>query len=156
MRQALKLLVENLVKHEVHVYLPGNRKQWQTALQGWKDARPSGQTVKECVSHHREQFVTEVGYGTQQEKKGWLKFGFPLHYNSDVLEAMYALAEAETPPSAKLKRPLEVIRQKMTADGRWIMQNSLNGKMRVDVEEKGQPSKWLTFRALAVLRHFAG
>ncbi len=155
-RQALKLLVENMVKHEVHAYVPGSKKKWLMALHGWKQARPPGQTVKECASYRREQFLTDVGYGERQEKKGWLKFGFPLHYNSDVLEAMYSLVQAGTPMSAKLERPLEVIRRKMTGDGRWIMENSLNGKMRVDVEEKGKPSKWLTFRALVVLRHFQG
>ena len=37
---------------------------------------------------------------------------------------------------------------------RWTLRNSLNGKMIADVETKGQPSKWLTLRALQVLDHF--
>jgi hypothetical protein len=36
------------------------------------------------------------------------------------------------------------------------MENSLNGKMWVDVEEKGKPSKWITYFALYVLDHFGG
>jgi hypothetical protein len=36
------------------------------------------------------------------------------------------------------------------------MENSLNGKMWVDVEEKGKSSKWLTYFALYVLNHFGG
>jgi hypothetical protein len=32
------------------------------------------------------------------------------------------------------------------------MENSVNGKMWVDIEEKGKPSKWVTLRALRVLR----
>ena len=32
------------------------------------------------------------------------------------------------------------------------MERSLNGKMLVDIEEKGKPSKWITLRALRVLK----
>jgi hypothetical protein len=32
------------------------------------------------------------------------------------------------------------------------MEYSYNGKMWADVEEKGKPSKWVTLRALRVLR----
>ncbi len=87
-------------------------------------------------------------------KKGWLKFGFPLHYNSDVLEALFALAKLKVPLSPKLQMPLDIVRQKMDPDGKWIMENSLNGKMVVDVEQKGKPSKWITYTALRVLDHF--
>jgi hypothetical protein len=36
----------------------------------------------------------------------------------------------------------------------WLLENTMNGKMWVDVEAKGKPSKWVTFRALRVLQHF--
>jgi hypothetical protein len=42
----------------------------------------------------------------------------------------------------------------MTPQGKWIMENSLNGKMWIDLEEKGKPSKWITYFALYVLNHF--
>jgi hypothetical protein len=32
------------------------------------------------------------------------------------------------------------------------MENSLNGKMWVDIEEKKKPSKWVTLRALRALK----
>ncbi len=92
--------------------------------------------------------------GQPDEKPGWLKFGFPLHYNSDVLEAMYALALAGTPVSEPVRRPLGVIREQATSEGKWLMASSLNGKMRADVEEKGHPSKSLTYRGWYVLQHF--
>ena len=67
---------------------------------------------------------------------------------------MYAMALLETPMTPQLKRPLEIIRDKMTPDGKWVMENSLNGKMWADVEEKGKPSKWITYFALYVQNHF--
>jgi hypothetical protein len=36
----------------------------------------------------------------------------------------------------------------------WRLEKSFNGKMWMDVEAKGQPSKWITFFALMVLDHF--
>ena len=94
------------------------------------------------------------GTGERGPKRGWLKFGFPLHYNSDILEAMVALAAAGVPKTRALDKALQAIRDKRTADGTWLLENSLNGKMWVDVEVKGQPSKWITFFALYVLDHF--
>jgi hypothetical protein len=67
---------------------------------------------------------------------------------------MYALAESGTPMSAALERPLKIIESKRSPEGKWVMENSLNGKMWVDVETLGKPSKWLTFYALRVLSHF--
>jgi hypothetical protein len=76
-----------------------------------------------------------------------------LSYNSDILEAMVALATAGAPMNEKLERPLHVIRDKRTAEGVWLLEKSLNGRMWADVEVKGKPSKWLTFFALFVLDH---
>jgi hypothetical protein len=153
---AIQMLVENLLQHEVYVYAPGNVRQWQEIVErAPKRAElPKGKTVKGWIGQRREQFLATKGIGERRPKQGWLRFGFPLHYNSDILEATYALAALGIPMSPKLKKPLKVIQDKRTSDGKWIMQNSLNGKMLADVEEKGKPSKWLTYFACYVLNHF--
>ena len=156
MKSAIELLAGRLLEHEVFVYVPGNQTGWQKVLArnpGRSGLHP-GRTVKQWVSDQKDTFLLERGPGDPKPKQGWLKFGFPLHYNSDVLEAMYALAESGMPMSAALERPLEVIESKMTPEGKWVMENSLNGKMWVDVETLGKPSKWLTYYALRVLSHF--
>lgn len=156
MKSAINLLVSRLLEREVLVYVPGNQTGWQKILarNPGRSGLPPGRTVKQWVSDQKDAFLLERGPGDQKPKQGWLKFGFPLHYNSDVLEAMYALAESGAPMSAALDRPLNVIESKMTVEGKWLMENSLNGKMWVDVETLGKPSKWLTYYALRVLGHF--
>ena len=67
---------------------------------------------------------------------------------------MSALATVGVPMSEGLENPLQVIRDKRTADGVWRLEKSLNGQMWVDVEVKGQKSKWITLLALIVLDHF--
>jgi hypothetical protein len=156
MKSAIKMLVGRMLEHEVFVYVPGNQRDWQAVLERnpGRAGLPAGQTVKQWVSDQRDAFLAKRGLGDPKPKQGWLKFGFPLHYNSDILEALYALAELNIPMSAALEKPLRVVAEKMTPEGKWVMESSLNGKMWADVEAKGKPSKWLTYFALRVLTHF--
>ncbi len=152
---AIDLLIGNLTAHQIHVYVPGNRNAWLKVLAKKPDkAQLRGATVKSWVRDRKTRFIAEMGLGNPVAKPGWLRLGFPLHYNSDLLEALYALALCGAPADKKLDKPLDLLRGKMNADGRWILDNSLNGKMRADVETVGSPSKWLTYRAWYVLQHF--
>jgi len=155
---AIHLLLTNLLNRELFVYVPGHQREWQEVLAHppKRSELKKGETVKGWIAGQRERFLKAPGIGNRRPKQGWLKFGFPLHYNSDIMEAMYSLALLSVPMSPRLNKPLQVIRQKMTEQGTWILENSLNGKMLADVEEKGNPSKWLTFFGHRVLLHFEG
>jgi hypothetical protein len=154
---AIDWIVQALLDRQVYLYVPGNRKAWhQTVLVPAPKAAdlPPGQTVKGWVAEQSARFVAEHGLGERTPKQGWTKFGFPLNYNSDILEALYALATVGVPASRALDKALQVIRDKRTAEGVWLLDKSFNGKMWADVEAKGQPSKWITLYALIVLDHF--
>ena len=153
---AIKLVVERLLKNKINQYLPGNRKKWQAVLAAApkRSDLPEGQRVKDWVFDQKEAFLSSNGIGEVEAKPGWLKFGFPLHYNSDILEAMYSLALVGTPTHTRLEGALDIIEGKMGKGFTWKMENSMNGKMLVDVEQKGKPSKWITYFALRVLNHF--
>ena len=56
--------------------------------------------------------------------------------------------------SSALDELLRIVRSKMSEQGTWTLENTLNGKMWADVDEKGRPSKWLILTALRVLAHF--
>jgi len=102
----------------------------------------------------RERYLAEHGPLEYGLKPGWLRFGYPLTYNSDVLEALASLMAIGEPMREKYAEALAVVRDAAGPRMRWTMKNSFNGKMLADVEVKGQPSKWLTLRALLVLKHF--
>ena len=85
----------------------------------------------------------------------WFKFGFPLSYWSDVLETTAALVELGCGSDSRLAQAFQMILSKQDAQGRWKLENSLNGKMWIDIEKKGEPSKWITLRALRVLKRSA-
>lgn len=155
-REAIEWIVQALTAHQVYLYVPGHRKAWLDLLaQAPKRADlPPGETVAGWIAGQRERFLAERGVGERDPKPGWTRFGYPLNYNSDILETMVALANVGTPMSEAFEAPLQVIRDKRTADDVWVLENSLNGKMWADVEVKGQPSKWITLFALIVLDHF--
>ena len=92
-----------------------------------------------------------TGWGTKPSSV-WFKFGFPLGYTSDVLEALLALGEAGYGADPRLKEATQLVLSKQDERGRWRLDNSLNGKMWTDIEAKRRPSKWVTWRALRALK----
>ena len=86
-------------------------------------------------------------------RPGWLKIGFPLMYQTDILELLGIFSQLKV-KDPRLTDALEILRGKQMQNGTWKMENSFNGKMLVDVEKKGQPSKWITLKALQVLKEY--
>jgi hypothetical protein len=95
-----------------------------------------------------------MGYATKPSES-WLKFGYPLGYVTDVLQNLEALTALGYGGDLRLKNALDLVLSKQDAQGRWKMEYTYNGKMWMDVEEKGRPSKWVTLRALRVLKHIS-
>jgi hypothetical protein len=89
---------------------------------------------------------------TDRVSSTWFKFSFPLSYWSDVLETTGVLVELGYSADPRLANALQFILSKQDTQGRWKLENTLNGKMWADIEEKGKPSKWVTLRALRVLK----
>lgn len=85
-------------------------------------------------------------------RPGWLKLGFPLMYQTDILELLGIMASLGCQDS-RLEPALAILAGKRQADGRWLLENSFNGKYQVRIEQKGKPSKWITLKALQVLKN---
>jgi hypothetical protein len=82
----------------------------------------------------------------------WFKFGYPLSYTSDILEALEALAGLGHARDPRLANAIEFVLSKQDGQGRWKLEHTINRKMWVDIEQRGKPSKWVTLRALRVLK----
>lgn len=91
------------------------------------------------------------GFG-ERPSSSWFKFGYPIGYVADVLQNLEALAALGQGQDPRLARALEMVEGKQDPQGRWKLEYSLNGKMWADIEKKGKPSKWITLRALRVLK----
>ena len=99
----------------------------------------------------RDPAVADYPY-TERVSSTWFKFGFPLTYWSDVLETVAVLAELGHGGDPRLAGALQLVLSKQDDQGRWKLENALTGKMWADIEAKRQPSKWVTLRALRVLK----
>lgn len=82
----------------------------------------------------------------------WFKLGYPTGYVSNVLENLEALAALGSGGDPRLQKAVELVLGKQDAHGRWKLEHTYNGKMWADVEQRGQPSKWVTLRVLRVLK----
>jgi hypothetical protein len=83
-------------------------------------------------------------------KPGWKRFGFPLMYQTDVLEVLDILSRLDCLDD-RAGEALKLVASKQDAEGRWSLQDSFNGRFVVDIEAKGEPSRWITLGALRVL-----
>ena len=82
----------------------------------------------------------------------WWKFGFPVFYVTDLLQIVEALVALGYAADSRLSNAIELIRQKQDKHGRWALEYSYTGKTWVDFGPKKQPNKWVTLRALRVLK----
>jgi hypothetical protein len=85
----------------------------------------------------------------------WFKFGYPLSYTSDILEALDVLAGLGHVRDPRLASAVEFMLSQQDAQGRWKLKHTLNGRMWIDIEQRGKPSKWVTLRVLRVLKAVA-
>jgi hypothetical protein len=81
----------------------------------------------------------------------WLRFGFPLGYTSDLLEALEVLGQLQVEPNDLLRTALGIVREKQDEDGCWSLDHTPDN-MWTSFGTLGRPSKWVTLRALHVLR----
>jgi hypothetical protein len=90
--------------------------------------------------------------GSRKDKAGWKRFGFPLFYQSDVLEVLDTLTTLGV-KDERMQDAIGLVTESQQS-GRWLLRNTFNGKMLCKIEEKNRPSKWITLRALRVLRRY--
>ena len=109
--------------------------------------------IKASVDFLLSHNVAQANYPFQERiSSSWFKFGYPLGYVTDVLLNLEVLAEAGYGADPRLQKAVDLVLSKQDGQGRWKLEYSYNGKLWADVEKKAQPSKWVTLRALRVLK----
>lgn len=81
---------------------------------------------------------------------------YPTRWYYDVLRALehFRLADRH---DERLEPAIELLRGKRSADGRWARELHHEGPQLIDVSHsEGDPSRWITLRALRVLRWWEG
>jgi len=121
------------------------------------------QKISELTEFFLKHHIFKMSHDLEKvSRPGWLKFRFPLMYQTDVLELLGIFASLGIRDD-RLNEALDlledklfgtaIIKKKPLEIGTLKMEGNFNGKMVVDIEQNGKPSKWLTYKALYVLRH---
>jgi len=95
------------------------------------------------------QYPTRTG---DRPSRNWWKFGFPVFYVTDLLQLAEALIGLGYGHDPRLSNTLDIIRERQDLDGRWALEYDYTGKTWIDFGKKKEPNKWVTLRALRVLR----
>jgi hypothetical protein len=87
----------------------------------------------------------------------FLKFLHPNRWRYDILRGLDYFRAASTvtgdAPDQRLAEAVEHVRSKRRANGAWLLDWRLPGRVWFDTDDAvGEPSRWVTLRALRVLR----
>jgi len=54
----------------------------------------------------------------------------------------------------RMQEAVDLVVSKQDEQGRWKLENTFNGRFQINIEQKGKPSKWITLRAMSVIKRF--
>lgn len=78
----------------------------------------------------------------------------PARWHFDVLRGLDVLRAAQIPWDPRLEDALRVIESRRRRDGRWVTASQYPGQTHIEYPRAGSPSRWVTLRALRVLRAY--
>jgi hypothetical protein len=138
-------------KHTCHLTVVKALKALAEIPEKSRDPKIKGvidQGVEYLLKHHLFKRSHNLG---QIAKPKWTKLGFPWMWDTDVLEMLLILTRLDF-WDFRMKEALDLIISKQNAEGRWILENTYNGRFQVNIEQKGKLSKWITMNALRALK----
>jgi hypothetical protein len=83
--------------------------------------------------------------------EAWLDLSFPYYWHYDVLRGLDHLRASGTPFDDRAAEAVAHVVSRQQPDGRWLLDGVLPGRPAVEIETVGEPSRWITLRALRVL-----
>lgn len=109
---------------------------------------PGARDVQAAIARLTEALLSH-DFDFEGREARWLRFGFPWYYQSDLLDGLEALAACGCATDPRFRALTDHVREKQGDDGRWLKET---GSTAVPIERKGRPSKWITLKALRVLK----
>ncbi|MEW6718015.1 MAG: hypothetical protein AB1345_11000 [Chloroflexota bacterium] len=95
-------------------------------------------------------------YGKGKPSPRWFQFGFPLQWDTDILEVLELIAPYVSPEDKGIQEGLDLVMQKQDKQGRWPCEKHPKGGKWIEkylpLEEIGQPSKWVTLHVYRLLK----
>jgi hypothetical protein len=115
-------------------------------------SRTIRQGIEYLLIHHIDRKSHDLA---RVSRPGWRRLGFPLMYQTDILEILGILAKLDC-RDQRMQNAVDIVLSKQDERGRWTLENSFNESYPVAIEKKGKPSKWITLNALKMLKGYSG
>jgi hypothetical protein len=108
--------------------------------------------IKNGAEYMLKHHIYKRSHDTRRvSKPEWLKFGFPLMWNTDALEILGILAKLGYKDD-RMDDAIDLVISKQDNLGRWKLDAAFTGRYRVNIEQVGRPSKWITLSAARTLK----
>ncbi|HUQ82071.1 MAG TPA: hypothetical protein VM076_13055 [Gemmatimonadaceae bacterium] len=85
-------------------------------------------------------------------RPAWTQLAFPPLWHYDVLRALDYLRAAGVRPDTRVDEAVGIVVERRQGDGRWLLDVRYRDTLHTELAETvGEPSRWVTLRALRVL-----
>jgi hypothetical protein len=88
------------------------------------------------------------------EDRLYRKLSYPFRYRYDLLRALEYFVKAGYPYDGRMAPALDWLAARRGGDGLWPLENRHKGREHLLMEEIGRPSRFITLKALVILRRF--
>jgi hypothetical protein len=128
--------------------------EYERATGGTPESREARKSGEEYLLERK--LFRRVSTGEPADEQ-FLSFVHPNRWRYDILRALDYFRSAAVltaaAPDPGLGEAVDHVRSKRLEDGTWLLDRSLPGRVWFDVDDgAGKPSRWVTLRALRVLR----
>jgi len=112
------------------------------------------QTIEDATEFFLNHHIHKKSHDLKKiSKPGWIRFGFPLMYQTDVLELMGLLTKLGV-KDPRMQDGMDAILKRQDDKGRWNLNSTFNDRFQANIEQKDKPSKWVTLHALRVIKRY--
>lgn len=145
---------------------PGTLDCWE-ALAAFASVPPARRSpaMKRAIEQGAEFYLARRLFEEGRRYAPWFRFHFPTHYYYDLLVGLDVLTQLGFADDRRLDPALDHLRAQRRRDGRWTLgrihpdlgpglRDDPHGpkSLPLEIEPAGQPSKWITLKALTVLK----
>jgi len=145
-------VLEALLEHELHV---GSSPKITAARRRGEEYLLERQLYRRRSTGEVIYYDRKDGSGGGHEHPAFTRFAFPTWWHYDVLRGLEYLRRAGVTPDERMAEAIDLVASKRDANGRWPLEIQYPGEMPLEIEEgTGRPSRWITLRALRVLKWY--
>ena len=121
--------------------------------------------MEDAISRGAEFYLERELYREGRPYAPWLRLHYPNHYFYDILVGLDVLTQLGFGGDRRLRAGLKILMKKRRGDGTWLLDRShpdlgpgttihpdKKKTKPLVIEEPGKPSKWITLKALRVLK----